>query len=93
MSDIDSASSYEAASARLERALGRLETAAGTLGEQAQSVEIVLRQFDQLQADKNRLTQDLAQTSAKAERLDDSAAQVSRRLVDAMETVKTVLAK
>jgi hypothetical protein len=31
--------------------------------------------------------------SAKAKRLDESAQEVSRRLVDAMETVRSVLAK
>lgn len=93
MNDINSADSYQAASDRLDRALSRMENAAGLLGERAQSLETVMHEHQQLQTDKSRLVSELAKVSAKAERLDNSADQVSRRLVDAMETVKTVLAK
>lgn len=93
MDEINSADGYEVALARLDRALGRLEGVTRDLGERAQSHEIVARERQQLQADKNRLAHELTQATAKAERLDESASQVSRRLVDAMENVKTVLAK
>ncbi|MBI4045282.1 MAG: DUF4164 family protein, partial [Devosia nanyangense] len=40
-----------------------------------------------------KLAGELDKASAKAKRLDDSAHEVSRRLVDAMETVREVLTK
>ncbi len=46
-----------------------------------------------LLSDRARFASELDKVSAKAKRLDDSADEVSRRLVDAMETVREVLAK
>jgi len=43
--------------------------------------------------ERARLATELDKTAARAKRLDDSAHEVSRRLVEAMETVRAVLAK
>lgn len=43
--------------------------------------------------ERGRLATELDKTAARAKRLDDSAHDVSRRLVEAMETVRAVLAK
>jgi hypothetical protein len=48
---------------------------------------------NKLIADRARFAAELDKESARAKRLDDSAAEVSRRLVVAMETVREVLAK
>jgi hypothetical protein len=46
-----------------------------------------------LMAERARLAAELDRESARARRLDDTAAEVSRRLVAAMETVRAVIAK
>lgn len=43
--------------------------------------------------ERSRLSAELDKVSAKARRLDDSAHEVSVRLVEAMETVRAVLTK
>jgi hypothetical protein len=43
--------------------------------------------------ERARLATELDKTAARAKRLDDGAHEVSRRLVVAMETVRTVLQK
>lgn len=93
MNEISGSDSYEVASERLDRALGRLETGVQGLGERAQSLAVVERDRQQLRVDRGRLATELDRVNEKVEVLDESAAEVSRRLVDAMETVKTVLTK
>ena len=44
-------------------------------------------------SERARLASELDKVSAKAKRLDDSAAEVARRLVVAMDTVREVLVK
>ncbi|HTM78717.1 MAG TPA: DUF4164 family protein, partial [Devosia sp.] len=46
-----------------------------------------------LVTERARLATELDKAAARAKRLDDSAHEVSRRLVEAMETVRAVLAK
>ena len=59
-----------------------------------------LRQQQRIEVDTQRLVHERARlateldkAAARAKRLDDSAHEVSRRLVDAMETVREVLAR
>jgi len=66
----------EAASAHLERA-----------GDQAETEAEVQR----MNADRARLAQELDNSEARAERLEDANREVSRRLVTAMETIRAVL--
>jgi len=93
MSDISSTDSYEVASERLERALARLEAGAEVVAVKARKLGTLENETATLTADKGRLATELERAQEKARRLDDSAAEVSRRLIDAMETVKAVLAK
>ena len=93
MNEISSADSLEVAAERLDRALKRLETGVDALGARAQSYVEAERERQRLVGERSRLTTELDRAGERAERLDDAAAQVSRRLVDAMETVKSVLAK
>jgi hypothetical protein len=46
-----------------------------------------------LMAERGRLAAELDREAARAKRIYDSAAEVSRRLVAAMETVRSVIAK
>ncbi|HEY4201767.1 MAG TPA: DUF4164 family protein [Devosiaceae bacterium] len=84
---------YEGAAARLDRALGRLEASVRSLNGRMRSLNRIEVDTQQLIRDRARLTTDLDKVSAKAKRLDDSAHEVSRRLVDAMEQVREVLSK
>jgi len=93
MGEMSSSDNYEVASERLERALARLETGVMRLGERSRSFGASEQERQQLRVDRNRLSGELERAQQKVARLDDGAAQVSRRLVDAMETVKSVLAK
>ena len=84
---------YEAASARLERALGRLEASVRSLNGRVRAIHRHEVDTQKLLNERARLASDLDKVSAKAKRLDDSAHEVSRRLVEAMETVREVLAR
>jgi methyl-accepting chemotaxis protein len=84
---------YESASARLERALGRLEASVRSLNGRMRAINRIEVDTQKLLSERARLATDLDKVSAKAKRLDDSAHEVSRRLVEAMETVREVLAR
>jgi hypothetical protein len=84
---------FIAASARLDRALGRLEASVRSLNGRMRSMSRIEADTQQLIKDRARLATDLDKVSAKARRLDDSAHEVSRRLVEAMEQVREVLAR
>jgi cytochrome c556 len=84
---------YEAASARLDRALGRLEASVRSLNGRMRAHARIEADTQKLMAERAKFAGELDKVSAKAKRLDDSAAEVSRRLVDAMEAVREVLAK
>lgn len=84
---------YEAASARLDRALGRLEASVRSLNGRMRSHSRIEADTQKLLGDRARFASELDKVSARAKRLDDSANEVARRLVDAMETVREVLAK
>lgn len=76
---------------RLEKALNTLEEAVDLRldkeGDFAEAEEEVQR----MNADRSRLTQELDQSEARAERLEAANREVSRRLVTAMETIRAVL--
>ncbi len=93
MADNSSEDGYEGASARLDRALGRLEASVRGLNSRVRAHNRIEADTQKLLAERARFAADLEKASAKAKRLDDSAHEVSRRLVDAMETVRQVLAK
>lgn len=93
MSDTGLEDGYEGASARLDRALGRLEASVRSLNGRMRAQARIDGDMQKLMSERARLATDLDRVSAKARRLDDSAHEVSVRLVEAMETVRAVLAK
>jgi hypothetical protein len=82
-----------AANARFDRALSRLDQSVRDLGTRLRQQQRIDVDTQRLIHERSRLATELDKTAAKAKRLDDSAHEVSRRLVEAMETVRAVLAK
>lgn len=93
MGDTTLEDGYESASARLDRAVGRLEASVRSLNGRMRALNRIEADTQQLVRERAKLATELDKASAKAKRLDDSAHEVSRRLVDAMETVREVLTK
>jgi methyl-accepting chemotaxis protein len=84
--------SFEAAAGRLDRALQRLEASVRSLNGRMRTHARIEMDTQKLVNDRARYAAELDKMTAKARRLDESAHEVSRRLVDAMETVRDVLA-
>jgi hypothetical protein len=84
---------YAGAAARLDRALTRLEASVRTLNGRVRVHARIELDTQKLVNERARLATDLDRANARAKRLDDSAGEVSRRLIDAMETVRQVLAR
>jgi hypothetical protein len=82
---------YEAAAERLDRALARLEASVRSLNGRVRAHARIEADTQKLIAERAKFASELDKASAKAKRLDDTAAEVSRRLVVAMETVNEVL--
>jgi hypothetical protein len=84
---------YEAAAARFDRALARLESSVRGLNGRMRSHSRIEADTQKLLGERARLASELDKVTARARRLDESAGEVARRLVTAMETVREVLAK
>lgn len=84
---------YEAAAARFDRAFARVEASVRSLNGRLRTHARIEADTTKLINERAKLASELDKVSAKAKRLDDSAADVARRLVAAMETVREVLAK
>src|SRR5690606_36148456 len=82
---------YEAAAARLERAFARLEASVRSLNGRMRSHSRIEADTQKLIQERAKFASELDKAAARARRLDDSAAEVARRLVSAMETVREVL--
>lgn len=93
MSDEEVEHGLAAASARFDAALGRLDQSLVDLTNRVQRMKRIEVDTQRLIQERARLATELDKASARAKRLDDSAHDVSRRLVVAMETVRSVLAK
>ncbi|RYE08978.1 MAG: DUF4164 family protein [Hyphomicrobiales bacterium] len=89
MSDMDD--TYEAAGERLDRALHRLEASVRSLNGRVRAHARIEADTQKLIAERAKFASELDKASAKAKRLDDTAADVARRLVVAMETVNEVI--
>ncbi len=83
---------YEAAAARLDRAFARLEASVRSLNGRMRAHARIEAETNKLINERARLAAELDKASARAKRLDDSAGEVARRLVVAMESVREVLA-
>lgn len=93
MSDNELEDGLAAAAARFDRAMARLEQSVKNLGTRMRQHNRIEVDTQRLVQERARLASELDKASARAKRLDDSAHDVSRRLVEAMETVRHVLAK
>ena len=89
MSEIDD--TIEAAAERLDRALQRLDVSVRSLNGRMRTHARIEADTQKLIAERAKFANDLDKMSAKAKRLDDTAADVARRLVVAMETVNDVI--
>jgi hypothetical protein len=85
--------SYEAASHRLDRAFARLEASVRSLNGRIRTHARIEADTQKLMGERARLASELDRETARARRLDDSAAEVARRLVGAMEQVREVLSE
>ncbi len=85
--------SWAGASARFEQAVSQVEASVRALNQRLRARARDEAEVQKLVSDRARLATDLDKANAKTRRLDESAGEVSRRLVDAMETVRQVLAK
>jgi chromosome segregation ATPase len=77
--------------ARLGKAMDSLETAVETRIEHEQDYSETEAEVQRLNADRGRLAQELDNSEARGERLEEANKEVSRRLVTAMETIRAVL--
>jgi hypothetical protein len=89
----ESDDSTEDAGARFDRAIARLEASVRSLNGRVRAHARIEADTQKLISERQKFAMELDKQSARAKRLDDSAHEVSRRLVDAMETVRGVLAK
>lgn len=76
---------------RLAKALETLEKAAEQRIERESEYMDSEEEIQRMGADRARLAQELDNSEARAERLQDANNEVSRRLVSAMETIRAVL--
>ncbi len=84
---------FDAAAARFDRALQRLEASVRSLNGRMRAHSRIEADTQKLLAERAKYQSELEKQTARAKRLDDSAGEVSRRLVDAMEAVREVLQK
>ena len=82
---------YDVAGERLDRALQRLEASVRSLNGRMRAHARIEADTRTLLAERAKFASELDKVSAKAKRLDDTSAEVARRLVVAMETVNEVL--
>jgi hypothetical protein len=76
---------------RLGKAMDALENGAASRFDQEAEDLDAEAEAQRLNADRSRLAQELDQSEARAERLEEANKEVSRRLVTAMETIRAVL--
>lgn len=76
---------------RLSRALDTLENAVDARLEKEADFAEAEAEVQRMNADRARLAHELDSSEARAERLEETNKEVSRRLVTAMETIRAVL--
>lgn len=77
--------------ARLGKAMESLENAVAARLENERDYAEAEAEVQRMNADRSRLAQELDNSEARAERLEEANKEVSRRLVTAMETIRAVL--
>jgi ABC-type transporter Mla subunit MlaD len=93
MSETEAENGIAEATKRFDSALARLDQSIKSLNQRLRQHTRMEVDTQRLVHERARLATELDKTAARAKRLDDSAHDVSRRLVTAMETVRDVLAK
>jgi hypothetical protein len=89
--DMAGTASLDAALQRLDQALGRLELAVERRLAGERTISGLEEELFRLGEDRARLAGDLDGAMARAGRLEDTNREVSRRLVSAMESIRSVL--
>lgn len=84
-------SPLDAAAIRLQRALQRLGHAVDAQVEREAIVAGAEEEVQRMTADRGRLAAELDSALAKSQRLEQANREVSRRLVAAMETIRSVI--
>ena len=82
---------YVRAAQRVEQALSRLEASLRSLNGRVRSISRIENDVVKLEQERAMLANELGVATSKARKLDKGASEVSRRLVNAMEEVKSVL--
>ncbi len=93
MDNIEGDDNFEIASMRVERALERLEKNIASLAEDKELISKLQSEIMQLSQQKNEYITKFEQSVRREQILDESAKEVSQRLVGAMETIRAVLVK
>lgn len=75
----------------MSRALNMLENAVEARIEAQNEVLEIEEEVQRLNADRSRLAQELDKAESRGERLEQANKEVSRRLIGAMETIRTVI--
>lgn len=76
---------------RLGKAMEALENAVAARHDHDQDYSEAEAEVQRMNADRTRLAQELDNSEARSERLEEANKEVSRRLVTAMETIRAVL--
>lgn len=76
---------------RLEDALKTLENAVVNDNKDSYNTSELEEEIQRMNADRSRLAQALDTSESRAERLEQANKEVSRRLITAMETIRTVV--
>jgi hypothetical protein len=90
---MDAASPLGDATLRLQKALERLEDAVDARLSRDHVVLSVEEEVQRMTADRSRLAGELDTALVRAQRLEAANREVSRRLVNAMESIRDVLAE
>ncbi len=93
MNDIDIADSLEAATMRMDRALERLEKTTSAIHEQSGIISKLQKDVESLSQQNNNYASNFERLSKREKKLAAGAKEVSERLVNAMEEIKSVLVK
>jgi chromosome segregation ATPase len=83
--------SLDAALTRLAAAISHLETSVGRRLDGDHSLNALHDDIQRLGEDRSQLAMNLDKAEARAQSLEDANREVSRRLVSAMETIRSVL--
>ena len=78
---------------KLDKALDALDVAVDVRIEREENLAQVESEVQRMGADRTRLAESLDGAEARAQRLENANREVSRRLVDAMESIRRVLDK